>query len=110
GELWVLKDAAGEVKGCVAIEVYGDNALLRSLAVHPERRGEGLGWMLAEAVLLRVRQRGLASVCLLTEHASDFFAEKFGFVPVAREQLPDEVKQSSEYHQANRAVAMQLTL
>jgi UDP-N-acetylmuramate: L-alanyl-gamma-D-glutamyl-meso-diaminopimelate ligase len=110
-ELWVLKDTAGEVRGCVAMEVYGDSALLRSLAVHPERRGEGLGWMLAEAVQLRVRQRGLARVCLLTEHATDFFAEKFGFVPVTREQLPDEVKQSSEYRhdQVNRAVAMQLT-
>ncbi len=111
-ELWVLKDTAGEIKGCVAMEVFGDSALLRSLAVHPDRRGEGLGWMLAEAVQLRVRQRGLARVCLLTEHATDFFAEKFGFVPVTREQLPDEVKQSSEYrhHQENRAVAMQLTL
>ncbi len=111
-ELWVLKDTAGEVKGCVALEIYGDSALLRSQAVHPERRGEGLGWMLAEAVQLRVRQRGLARVCLLTEHATDFFAEKFGFVPVTRDQLPDEVKGSSEYrhHQENRAVAMQLTL
>ena len=61
-------------------------------------------------MLLRVRQRGLARVCLLTEHASDFFAEKFGFAPIGREQLPDEVKQSSEYHLTNRAVAMQLTL
>ena len=111
-ELWVLKDAAGDVKGCVALEVYGDSALLRSLAVHPERRGEGLGWMLADSAQRRVRQRGLARVCLITEHATDFFAEKFGFVPVTRDQLPDEVKQSSEYchNQENRAVAMQLTL
>ena len=106
-ELWVLKDPAGEVKGCVALEIYGDTALLRSLAVHPERRGEGLGWMLAEMALVRVRQRGLLRVCLLTEHATDFFAEKFGFVPVTRDELPAEVKGSSEYrhHQENRAVA-----
>ena len=63
-ELWVLKDGRGEVMGCVALEIYGDTALLRSLAVHPERRGEGLGWMLAEMAQLRVRQRGLCgSVC-----------------------------------------------
>jgi UDP-N-acetylmuramate: L-alanyl-gamma-D-glutamyl-meso-diaminopimelate ligase len=112
-ELWVLKDGAGDVKGCVALEIYGDSALLRSLAVHPERRGEGLGWMLVDTAQRRVQQRGLARVCLLTEHATDFFAEKFGFVPVTREQLPDEVKGSSEYRhhqQENRAVAMQLTL
>jgi len=111
-ELWVLKDGASEVVGCVAMEVYGDTALLRSLAVHPDRRGEGLGWMLAEAVQLRVRHRGLARVCLLTEHASDFFAEKFGFVPVSREDLPEEARRSTEFlaFQHSRAVAMQLSL
>jgi amino-acid N-acetyltransferase len=94
------------------MEVYGDTALLRSLAVHPDRRGEGLGWMLAEAVQLRVRHRGLARVCLLTEHASDFFAEKFGFVPVSREDLPEEARRSTEFlaFQHSRAVAMQLSL
>lgn len=110
-ELWVLKDGQGDVMGCVALEIYGDTALLRSLAVHPERRGEGLGWMLAEMALLRVRQRGLLRVCLLTEHATDFFAEKFGFRPVPRESLPPEVQVSSEYQRfCGRAVAMALEI
>lgn len=110
-ELWVLKDGQGEVMGCVALEIYGDTALLRSLAVHPERRGEGLGWMLAEMAQLRVRQRGLLRICLLTEHATDFFAEKFGFRPVPRETLPPEVQSSSEYQRfCGRAVAMALEL
>ncbi len=108
-ELWVLKDGQGDVMGCVALENYGDTALLRSLAVHPERRGEGLGWMLAEMALLRVRQRGLLRVCLLTEQATDFFAEKFGFRPVPRESLPQEVQASSEYQRfCGSAVAMAL--
>ena len=42
-ELWVLKEAGGEVVGCVALEIYGETGLLRSLAVAPSRRGEGLG-------------------------------------------------------------------
>lgn len=111
-ELWVLKDCGGGIVGCVAIEVCGASGLLRSLAVRPDRRGEGLGWMLAEVVLLRVRQRGLERVYLLTEHATDFFAEKFGFAPIDRETLPAEVKQSSEYvHNLTAStVVMQLTL
>jgi UDP-N-acetylmuramate: L-alanyl-gamma-D-glutamyl-meso-diaminopimelate ligase len=110
-ELWTLKDPQGEVMGCVALEIYRDTALLRSLAVHPERRGEGLGWMLAEMALLRVRQRGLLRVCLLTEHATDFFAEKFGFRPVPRETLPPEVQGSSEYQRfCGHAVAMALEI
>ena len=110
-ELWVIKDGQGDSIGCVALELYGDTALLRSLAVHPERRGEGLGWMLAEMALVRVRQRGLLRVCLLTEHATDFFAEKFGFRPVPREGLPPEVQISSEYQRfCGRAVAMALEI
>lgn len=110
-ELWVLKDGQKDgreqVVGCVALEIYDDTALLRSLAVRSSRRGEGLGWMLAEMALLRVRQRGLKRVCLLTEHATDFFAEKFGFRPVPREQLPLEVQLSWEYkHCCGKAVAM----
>ncbi len=112
GEIWVIRDDTQTVVGCVALELHGETGLLRSLAVHPERRGEGLGWMLAEMVHLRMRQRGLRQVYLLTEHATDFFAEKFGFKPMARDALPDEVKGSSEYtrNQTERTVAMQLLL
>ena len=113
-ELWVIHGTAPEpdIVACVAIEIYGETSLLRSLAVHPERRGEGLGWMLAEMVLVRSRQRGLTQVCLLTEHATDFFAEKFGFESVKRESLPAEVQKSSEYqrNQSERTVAMRLLL
>lgn len=110
-DLWALKDSGGQVVGCVALEVYGDTALLRSLAVHAERRGEGLGWVLADMALARARQRGLRRVCLLTEHATDFFAEKFGFQPVPRETLPSEVQFSTEYQRfCGRAVAMVLEL
>jgi N-acetylglutamate synthase-like GNAT family acetyltransferase len=50
-------------------------------------------------------------VCLLTEHATDFFAEKFGFRPVPREGLPPEVQISSEYQRfCGRAVAMALEI
>lgn len=113
GELWVIhNDENHEVVGCVALEIHDEIALLRSLAVNPERRGEGLGWMLAEMAQLRVRQRGFLQVCLLTEHATDFFAEKFGYKPVGRETLPEAVKGSSEYlrNQSERSVAMSLIL
>jgi UDP-N-acetylmuramate: L-alanyl-gamma-D-glutamyl-meso-diaminopimelate ligase len=111
-ELWVIRGNDKDVVGCVALEIYGETALLRSLAVNPDRRGEGLGWMLAEMVQLRVRQRGLTHVFLLTEHATDFFAEKFGFRPISRDSLPEDVKSSSEYrrNQTERSVAMSLPL
>ncbi len=112
GDLMILRDAHGGMVGCVGLEIHGDMALLHSLAVHKERRGEGLGWMLAEAALFRARLRGLRRIFLLTEHATDFFAEKFGFVPVERGQLPAEVQGSTEVRMgaSQQAVAMQLDL
>ena len=41
--------------GCVAVEVADDVALLRMLAVAPERRGEGLGFVLVESATDRAR-------------------------------------------------------
>ena len=56
------------------MELYDDAGLLRSLATAPDRRGEGLGWMLADAALGRARARGCRRVYLITENASDFAA------------------------------------
>jgi len=119
-ELWLIrdeeaaKDASKErtAVGCVALEIYGETGLLRSLAVHPDRRGEGLGWTLAEIIQLRARQRGLRQICLLTEHATDFFAEKFGYQPIARDELPADVTRSSEFQRnlTDRSVTMRLAL
>jgi UDP-N-acetylmuramate: L-alanyl-gamma-D-glutamyl-meso-diaminopimelate ligase len=112
GDLMVLRDPKGALVGSVGLEILGDVALLHSLAVRPERRGEGLGWMLAEAALHRARLRGLRHIFLLTEHATDFFAEKFGFAPVDPAKLPEAVKGSTEFQvgSSRQAVAMQLDL
>jgi len=47
-----------DVVGCVALEVYGDMALLRSLAVVPSRQGTGLGRLLTQAALASGDARG----------------------------------------------------
>ena len=49
------EDEDAPLVGCVAIEVVGDFALLRMLAVAPERRGEGLGYVLVETATERAR-------------------------------------------------------
>ena len=54
------EDDAAPLVGCVAIEMVGDVALLRMLAVAPERRGEGLGYVLVEAATERARIAGRA--------------------------------------------------
>jgi UDP-N-acetylmuramate: L-alanyl-gamma-D-glutamyl-meso-diaminopimelate ligase len=83
--------------GCVALERYREAALLRSLAVAPDRRGEGLGWLLAEAALDRARSAGLHRVFLLTTTAADFFAAKLGFRACNRQDVDADVARSWEF-------------
>src|SRR5512138_124943 len=55
-----------EVVGSAALETYGAAALLRSVAVDSRLRGEGLGQRLTRAALDLARDRGVATVYLLT--------------------------------------------
>jgi len=111
GDLLVVRDQARAVVGCVSMELYDEAGLLRGLATAPERRGEGLGWMLADAALGRARGRGCRRVYLITENASDFFAEKFGFRTVQLSMVDAAVAESSQFRMATpSSVTMVLDL
>jgi amino-acid N-acetyltransferase len=85
----------GEVVGCAGIEVWGAHGLLRSVAVAPAHRGKGIGEALVADRLAWARGEQLASVSLLTTGASIYFG-RLGFVPVARDQLPRELRSSTQ--------------
>lgn len=86
----------GRIVGCAALELYADGALLRSVAVAPERQGEGLGVRLTRAALALARARGAPRVYLLTETAAGFFP-RFGFRTIDRAAVAPGVQQSVEY-------------
>ncbi|MGE0870798.1 MAG: GNAT family N-acetyltransferase [Kofleriaceae bacterium] len=111
GSFFVLRNEKGSV-GCVALEVLGDDAILRALAVDPEFRGAGYGWMLADMAVSQARYRGVRRIYLLTESASDFFAAKFGFRVVDRSTLSKKVAASETFVSGTSAnlVAMRLDL
>ena len=108
---FVLRNEQG-VSGAVALEVHGDDAILRSLAVNEEFRGAGYGWMLADMAVSQARWRGVRRIYLLTESASDFFAAKFGFRVVDRSTLAKQVAASETFTRLVGAqhVAMRLDL
>ena len=95
GHTLVARSGA-DLAGCVALEVYGAYALLRSLAVATAYRGEGLGLQLSQAALGLAVQLGVTHVYLLTETAAGFFP-KLGFRPVDRPQIPAEVQTAEEF-------------
>jgi amino-acid N-acetyltransferase len=85
-----------EVAGCVALEVYGPYALLRSLAVAESKRGKGLGMQLSRALLELAAQLSITQLYLLTETAANFFP-RLGFRPVDRSRIPAEVLEAEEF-------------
>ena len=98
------------IVGCVALEVYGETALLRSLAVTPSRQGVGLGRRLAQAALALGHEAGVKTFCLLTSTAQEFFAREFDFRSVARGETPGAVQQSVEFASVCPATAQAMML
>jgi amino-acid N-acetyltransferase len=83
------------LRGSVGLEPRGEDALLRSLAVRPPARGEGLGSRLVAAVERRARRAGLQALYLLTATAAPFFRDR-GYVQVDREALPAPLQRTEE--------------
>ena len=73
----------GLVVGTAGVDVVGELALLRSLAVAPAQRGCGLGSALAAAAEQRAIEAGARTLLLLTESAVAL-ARARGFTAVSR--------------------------
>lgn len=104
-ESTLVARAGKHILGTAALEVYGNAALLRSVAVADEFRGQGLGQVLTAAALDLARRRGVRMVYLLTETAADFFP-KLGFRPIARSAVEQAVLASREFSGACPASAV----
>ncbi|HVV86342.1 MAG TPA: UDP-N-acetylmuramate--L-alanine ligase [Kofleriaceae bacterium] len=111
GSCWVLRNEHGLV-GTVGLDVLGDDAILRSLAVTPAVRGHGYGWILADIAVQWARFRGCQRIYLLTAHASEFFAVKLGFRVVERSTVSPAVAETPTFQGStdSKFVAMRLDL
>ena len=90
-ETLVVRTPSG-IAGEVSLEASDESALLFGLAVSPDRRGEGLGWVLGDSVLRHARTLGVSVVYLFTSTAADFFATKLGFRQLASEAVDPGVR------------------
>jgi amino-acid N-acetyltransferase len=79
--------------------VVGSAALLRSVAVCRDLRGRVLGQRLTRAALSLAHKRGAVRAYLLTETADAFFT-RFGFAPVRRSEVPEDVRGFVEFASA----------
>jgi amino-acid N-acetyltransferase len=96
GHYFVVREDDGRVVGVAGLELHGEDGLLRSVAVDPDYRGQGLAASLLEAVIQRAERVGLRSIYLLTTSAHDYFA-RHGFSDCAREAAPPAIRDSWEF-------------
>lgn len=82
--------------GVVGVELYGEVALLRSLAVAQDARGKGCGRRLVEEIERYAARNGVKHLYLLTTTAERFFAS-LGYVRVQRDAVPPAIRATTEF-------------
>jgi amino-acid N-acetyltransferase len=85
-----------ELEGLVGLELYGEVALLRSLAVAAAHRSAGLGSRLVAHAERYAQDHGVKSLYLLTTTAESFFLRR-GYIKIPREEAPAAIMSTKEF-------------
>lgn len=86
----------GTPVACGGLEVYGTAALLRSVAVTPALKGNGLGGEMVRQLRAIAAAAGVQTLYLLTTDAADFFRQH-GFAEISRELVPSEILHTQQF-------------
>lgn len=84
------------IVGTGGLEIFEENALLRSLVVSPETRGQQLGKKLTDALCQHAQKNMVQHLYLLTETAEAFFAA-LGFERTQRESAPIAIQETQQF-------------
>lgn len=84
---WRVSDESGEILGGISIEAQDGFYKIGDIAVKKELRATGIGSMMMEHAMKRLRDLG-ANEVYLTAKAPKFF-EKLGFTYITSEETPD---------------------
>ena len=90
-----LGDSDG-LLGFGGLELYGREALLRSVVMLDHRRGKGAGGMLVAGLTAEAMRFGVDRLWLLTTTAEAFFA-RLGFEAAARDAAPAPIRATREF-------------
>jgi amino-acid N-acetyltransferase len=86
----------GSPTGLVGLELYGIDALLRSLVVGESVRRNGLGSTLVRHAERHAATKGVRSLFLLTTTAEAFF-KRLGYERIDRSRAPVSIKETREF-------------
>jgi len=94
-DFYTVRDGQ-KLVGLIGMERYGSCGLLRSMVVHPEHRNKGIAEALVKQLEQAASATGITDMYILTETAEQYFKRK-GYRIVGREEVPGEIKGSSEF-------------
>ncbi len=101
---FVVGETDGQLVCAGGLEMYGANALLRSVVVKAGSRDQGWGKQLLACLMQQASGLGVTTLYLLTTTAASYFSN-LGFVVVSRKRIPDQLHQSHEFQGACPASA-----
>jgi len=109
-DFFVAEDG-GVVIGCAGFETHGAAALVRSVAVSPDYRGQKIAEKLYGELVRIAREKGLREFVLLTTDASPYFA-RFGFKIVSRDDIDPDLLESDQFKKIcpSTAICMRIAL
>ena len=96
GQQFLVARSQGRLAGCIGLELHGPDALLRSFAVSPAWRRQGLGAALHERAVEEARALGVQRLFLLTNTVRER-AARSGFEDVPREAVPASIREGAQF-------------
>lgn len=99
----------GKIVAVGGLEIYGEHALLRSIAIDAEQRNKAYGKQIVREVCHSAQAAGIRDVYLKTVSAEPFFAG-LGSQVIAYDQVPASLKKSSQFRGACPASATLMRL
>ena len=79
-----------------ALQYEDSVALLRSIAMHPDSRGQGLASAMTHHLIEQARSREVRQLYILTETAESYFSQ-FGFYSIPRKAAPVRIQATRQF-------------
>jgi amino-acid N-acetyltransferase len=95
-EHFFFNGSDGSPMGLVGLELYGTEALLRSLVVAENARCKGLGSTLIDHAERYAALKGVLSIYLLTTTAETYFKRR-GYERIERSNAPPSIARTHEF-------------
>jgi len=93
---FVVSEQGNNIIGVGGYENLGEIALIRSIAVAQEYRGESVGVNIYHLLEKKIIHIGIKEAYLLTETAADYF-KKIGFTIIKRTSIPEAVTITKQF-------------